>query len=893
MKKDYFVFISYSSLDKDWAKWLRRKLRNYHLPTAFNGRTDIRKNLREVFRDRDELKAGPEWDKQVRDALSNTKNLLVICSANAFNSDSVKDEIKYFRSINKDNDNHIFPFIIEGNPEESFPSYLNHSKLAGDVNKDGSRDAAFIKVVAGMLDIDFTELWQEDEREKHKRRLKILSFVLAGFILLFGLLWYLDDMFHEKDWNMMEKQTRAVTEKIPELLSEGNSLLSQLLLLEVLPGDIKKPDRPYLSEAEVLLREANNMDCYILPNYNEIISDLSPDGKYVLVGDEDGIGNLIDINSGSCMMKLNNHNICSASFSPDQKLISTVIGIRGGWHSGAPKEYSNILLWDTEDGSLKMTLKGHGEQVIKTFFSDDGRLLVSSSYDGTIRFWDVISGKCYMKLNDDGYNNYDKLSGNNNQENNISKLISLSPDGKKLLTNFTTKNIEIWDTQRGICIDTLKGHTNIVLAFHFSPDGNEIVSAGSDSTIRLWDVSTGNCKRVLSGHTGSIRDVSYNQNGTKIVTASSDSTIRIWNLQNGACEKQLKLNTIAMKATFTPNEQKIIVSSNDKNVRVWEPYKNPTKTLINSHVSSVTFSSGGEYVAYKGVADDVKIWDVVGQREFCLDMSKYVESLFFNNDGTKLITTSYGSRGHIINVWNTIDHRLLCTIKPAEGYSRFKGINICDDDTIVTVADGTTGFWNANTGNCIKVISNQFNNRWNNIAISPNGQKLAAVSSADSIYLTNLSTGASMLSLGHHRGAVCLSFSMDNTLLASGAADGIIKLWKISNDGEPLVLDGGSSQVSDLFFSKDMNYLVSIHKKGIVNIWNTDTGDKVGTFKGDGDVFLSIHFCLDKDYIEGVSENGIIYTWSFPPLQQLINETRERFKNRKLTPEEKRKFFTE
>ncbi|MBR6842204.1 MAG: toll/interleukin-1 receptor domain-containing protein [Prevotella sp.] len=76
--KEYFVFISYSSLDNEWAIWLKHELEHYHLPASFNGRTDVRGNLRKVFRDRDELSTGSECDAQVQKVLDNTNNLIVI-----------------------------------------------------------------------------------------------------------------------------------------------------------------------------------------------------------------------------------------------------------------------------------------------------------------------------------------------------------------------------------------------------------------------------------------------------------------------------------------------------------------------------------------------------------------------------------------------------------------------------------------------------------------------------------------------------------------------------------------------------------------------------------------------------------------------------------------------
>ena len=155
--KEYFVFISYSNLDNEWATWLRHELVHYHLPASFNGRTDVRDNLREVFRDRDELSAGPKWDEQVSNALENTNNLIVICSPHAARSEAVNKEVETF--IDK--------------PSDCFPPSLNHSKLGGDVNKDGGRDIAFVKVVAGMLNIDFPSLWNRYEIEKAEEERKI------------------------------------------------------------------------------------------------------------------------------------------------------------------------------------------------------------------------------------------------------------------------------------------------------------------------------------------------------------------------------------------------------------------------------------------------------------------------------------------------------------------------------------------------------------------------------------------------------------------------------------------------------------------------------------------------------------------------------------------------
>ena len=233
-QKEYFVFISYSNMDVEWAEWLQQELEHYKLPATFNGRSDVRDNLRDVFRDRDELTAGPEWDMQVEQALANTSNLVVVCSPDAAKSEAVDREIELF--VKQGKGDRIFPFIVAGNsPGECFPPSLSHKKIGGDVNKDGSCNKAFAKVVAGILGVGFDSIWQRYEQDKAKKERQI----------------------REQRDNLYRVQSRFMTEKARAWLDEGNGLRAVRLLLEALPKSVGDPeDKPLVVEAERLLREA-------------------------------------------------------------------------------------------------------------------------------------------------------------------------------------------------------------------------------------------------------------------------------------------------------------------------------------------------------------------------------------------------------------------------------------------------------------------------------------------------------------------------------------------------------------------------------------------------------------------------------------------------------------
>ena len=185
--RKYFAFISYKREDEKWAKWLQHKLEHYKLPSNLNGRTDLPKEIRPIFRDQSELAGGVLAD-EINKALANSKYLIVICSPRAAQSVWVGKEVQTFIDLGRTDK--IIPFIIGGmahaqNPEEEcFPLALLNlppdQELLGINIDEMGRDAAAVKVVAQMFGLKFDALWQRYEREQRRRR---VIFIAAALLL--------------------------------------------------------------------------------------------------------------------------------------------------------------------------------------------------------------------------------------------------------------------------------------------------------------------------------------------------------------------------------------------------------------------------------------------------------------------------------------------------------------------------------------------------------------------------------------------------------------------------------------------------------------------------------------------------------------------------------------
>ena len=110
-KKHYKAFISYSTADEKWAKWLQQKLENYKLPSIIRKENAaIPKYIRPIFRDKTDL-GGGVLSSQLESELLRSKYLIVICSPQAALSDWVNKEVQTF--IDEGRIEQIIPFIIK------------------------------------------------------------------------------------------------------------------------------------------------------------------------------------------------------------------------------------------------------------------------------------------------------------------------------------------------------------------------------------------------------------------------------------------------------------------------------------------------------------------------------------------------------------------------------------------------------------------------------------------------------------------------------------------------------------------------------------------------------------------------------------------------------------
>ena len=110
-----------------------------------------------------------------------------------------------------------------------------------------------------------------------------------------------------------------------------------------------------------------------------------------------------------------------------------------------------------------------------------------------------------------------------------------------------------------------------------------------------------------------------------------------------------------------------------------------------------------------------------------------------------------------------------------------------------------------------------------------------------------------------------ISFSPDGKILASGSDDQLVKLWDVS-DGklsqEPIqILQGHTYRIRSVSFSPDGKFLASSSFDKTIRLWNIKTGDCIRIFKGHKDWIWTATFNRDGTHLVSSSQDKTLKIW--------------------------------
>ena len=608
----------------------------------------------------------------------------------------------------------------------------------------------------------------------------------------------------------------------------------------------------------------------------------SPDGTRLAVGTDVGVW-LYDVSDRKETALFTGHTgqVNALAFSKDGKMLAS---------SG----YTNpiIQLWDLDTGSKlpSFTLSERHDSVTAVAFSDDSTTLVSLDTLGDITYWDVNTSSKVTDAKNIGSYEVAAVSENG------SILAIGDKDGEK---------IHVWETANGRWRVTFRGHVNFfkegpneeeidIRALAFTPDGKMLASGSEDKTVQLWNTQNGAKIATLKGHEGWVTTVALTADGRTVASGDTDSVIKVWDV-NTERERAILIghqNTINA-LTFAPEGASpysgcLASGSADGTIRFWDPESGQELAIFTAGhtewVKAVAFSEDGATLASAGHNGSVDIWSLMTRRELITftaehsDLAKFAvfspNSRFFATQGHTgpIAFDSYGwGVRYSFNGRGSVQLWKVGTNEELRGISQKitdtpAALKFSPNSKILTSRSlKDIQAWNIETG--IKLFHINTGNPFpKQLMFSPDSTLLATYGVHGTPRVWDVETRSEFPTFTTER-AKSLAFSPDGTILALGHRNNTT-LWNVTKTGmqEWKIIHSNIRPFNHtLLFSPDGKILLDANWSGrsSLYLWATDTGRSLAVLSGHTEPIETLVFSPDGKTLASGSQDGTVLLWDW------------------------------
>ncbi|KAG7403030.1 Vegetative incompatibility protein HET-E-1 [Fusarium oxysporum f. sp. rapae] len=227
-------------------------------------------------------------------------------------------------------------------------------------------------------------------------------------------------------------------------------------------------------------------------------------------------------------------------FAPKQSIM------RQTFERYLPRWISPLPNVESDWNAVLQTLEGHKHSVSSVVFSNDGKLIASGSYDGTVKIWNITTGEKERTL--EGH------------RGRVSSGV-FSNDGTLVTSGSEDETAKRPVFFAGRPVSNLEDFRRRVISVVFSNDGIFIASGSIDETVKIWNVATGKEELILKGHRGGINSIVFSKDSKLIASGSDDKTVKVWDVAMGINIRRIGTGKTTDVLSFTDDDSVLVTST--------------------------------------------------------------------------------------------------------------------------------------------------------------------------------------------------------------------------------------------------------------------------------------------------------------------------------------------
>ncbi len=374
----------------------------------------------------------------------------------------------------------------------------------------------------------------------------------------------------------------------------------------------------------------------------------TPDGRSLICSGYDSFA-ICDLNTGQHLMVARESWAHSISFTPDSQMMayctysrkvriwnlksryeiaviddaeqqfSDVVTITpdGNWLLATG--HSRLRLWQLRGLPEKLELTGHEKMVPCNAFSHDGRLLATGSKDGSVKLWDVQTGKLLHTITP-GY---------------IPQSVAFSRDDRLLAVGSwgggeSEHQVTLWDLESLRCVVGQKVTGALGYRVAFTSDGRQLVVCGNGLTVFAIvanppeDGATKTIELQQQDYVRGSRSLSLavDSEDELVAFVDCDQLLRTWNLRNRQETKVFPRQPLLLQGwsnvSFLPASREVVFIAHNGKPQIWNAETGERTAEISDaprfQSCEHAVSPDGRWLAGAATAESLTIVDLMNRK---------------------------------------------------------------------------------------------------------------------------------------------------------------------------------------------------------------------------------------------------------------------------------------
>lgn len=444
--------------------------------------------------------------------------------------------------------------------------------------------------------------------------------------------------------------------------------------------------------------------------------------------------------------------VAAARFSPDGRFLVT--GTADG----------RVALWSGRDGSHLRDLGLIDAIVREIDVSDDSRLAAVACRDAMVRVWDLEDPDAEGRL----------FEGHTLDVRDA----EFAPDGR-LLTCSWDGSVRIWDVASGRPLAIHRGHSELVFDAIWAAGGDRVVSRSEDGSVRLWPAGAAHYD-VLAADEQPMTSVAI-LDADRFIASGGWRAARVCNIGSLEPGADLRARGRPVVVRADASGRLVAVASVDAPIGLWDAASGEPLAFMGDRgirVTAMAFSPDGRTLAAVTAHDRVESWDTQsGLRRFGVQLVPAgLNSLCFTADGRSLVVSSWEGPVHVLDASSG---ELLRTLeRPGRGQTYALAPHPYENVVAVGGEDRVIRLVNVRTG-AVQQELRGHGDAVETIAFFPGAEMLVSGSRSGLLRLWDLRRGDEIIPLHGHRWRIHdLAVSPDGSAILSAGADGTVRIWR-------------------------------------------------------------------------------------------------------------------